>query len=265
MEPPAAMTFDISSFEIPDSWRRDGDRISLVRPARAPLPADLPARPGPVQLDLSRTALVVVDMQNDFLDPQGWFPADRGVDPKPLRAIVPQINAMAEAARAASVPVIHLNWGVREDGGNLPANVRGKGSNCGASRGYGDEGPHGPILVEGSWGATSLGSIAMGSRDIHVSKHRLSGFPDSTLEGILHRLDVTTLIFCGVNTDRCVFATLADACFRGFDAILVEDACATPSPPHVTDAILYLVQSLYGFTTDAEDIRTAFSFNNRER
>lgn len=243
-----------------DAWHRDGDRISLVRPARASRPADLDAEPAPLTLDLARSALVVVDMQNDFLSPEGWFAADRGADPTPLLEVVPRINALGEAARAAGVPVVHLNWGVRADALNLPANVRDKASDCGARRGYADERPaRGPVLVSGSWGARSLEAIRTAADDIHVAKHRLSGFHDNEFEAILRRLDVTTLIYCGVNTDRCVFATLADGCFRGFDAVLVEDACATPSPSHVGDAILYLVRLLYGATAKTDALLAALS------
>ena len=70
---------------------------------------------------------------------------------------------------------------------------------------------------------------------------------------------MTTLFFTGVNLDRCVFATLADGCFNGFDAVLVEDATTTVSPPHVTDAILYLIRLLYGFTAQSADILSAIT------
>ena len=214
-----------------DRWHRDGDRIDLGRLRRSPQPVDLAARPDAVRLDLSRCAIVIIDMQNDFLHSEGWFATDRGANPQPLLDVVPRINELAAAARAAAMPVIHLNWGVRADGLNLPANVRDKASDCGARRGYGDAGPQGPVLVAGSWGAQSIAAITVETGDIQIEKHRLSGFPETVLEGVLLRQDITTLIYCGVNTDRCVFATLADGCFRGFDAVLVEDACATPSPP----------------------------------
>lgn len=242
-------TFDTCTERRRDRWHSDGERVSLVRPQRRPRPRDLAARPDALRLDLSRTALVIIDMQNDFLHPDGWFPADRGVDAAPLRAIIPQVNALSSAARAADVPVIHVNWAVRADTLNLPANVADKASACGARRGYGDARDRGPVLVRGGWGAESLEAIETDPRDIHVGKHRLSGFRDNELDQILRRLDVTTLIYTGINLDRCVFATLTDGCFQGFDAVLVEDACATPSPEHVGAAVLYLVHNLYGFST----------------
>ncbi|SLN14758.1 isochorismatase family cysteine hydrolase [Roseisalinus antarcticus] len=242
-----------------DRWSQDGDSVSLVRPERRQRPAPLRALPQALTLDLSRTALMVIDMQNDFLHPDGWFAADRGADVAPLLTLVPAINTLCAWARAARVPVIHVNWGIRADAANLPANVLDKASACGTQRAYGDDGPNGPVLVEGGWGADSLDTIETAPGDLHVSKHRLSGFRDNALDQILRRLDVTTLIYTGVNLDRCVFATMADGCFQGFDAVIVEDACGTPSPPHVTDAILYITRMLYGFTTTTDALARAFS------
>jgi nicotinamidase-related amidase len=92
-----------------------------------------------------------------------------------------------------------------------------------------------------------------------VGKTRLTGFRDNELDSILRRLGVTTLFFAGVNLDRCVFATLADGCFNGFDAVLVEDATTTVSSPHTTEVILYLIRLLYGFTATSDDILAALS------
>jgi nicotinamidase-related amidase len=250
---------DITSVQTRDRWSGDAVHVSLVRPIRRARPVDLAAEPQALTLDLARTALIVVDMQNDFLNPEGWFAADRGQDTAALAALSGPINALTDAARKAEVPVIHLNWGVRGDTANLPANVLDKASGCGAHRAYGDPGPRGPVLVAGGWGAASIDAIRTAPGDIHVAKHRLSGFRDNELDQILRRLDVTTLIYTGVNLDRCVFATMADGCFQGFDAVIVEDACGTPSPAHVQDAILYLTRMLYGFTTTTAALTAALA------
>ena len=119
--------------------------------------------------------------------------------------------------------------------------------------------PSGRVLIEGDWGASSVPAIEKAEQDLTVGKHRLTGFRDNALDQILRRLDVTTLFFTGVNLDRCVFATLADGCFNGFDAVLVEDATTTVSPPYVTDAVLYLIRLLYGFSAQSADILAAIS------
>jgi ureidoacrylate peracid hydrolase len=153
--------------------------------------------------------------------------------------------------------VIHLNWGVRADVANLPPNVVDKGSSCGQIPGYGDTIASGDVLVEGSWGSASVPAIDQADTDITVFKHRLSGFQDNELDQILRRLGITTVFYTGVNLDRCVFATLMDGCFQGYDAVLVEDATTTVSPGHVSDAILYLIRLLYGFTTKTQALLEA--------
>jgi len=235
-----------------DRWSQTAGAVSLVRPPRDPQPVRFEALPDPVEADIASSALIVIDMQNDFLDAQGWFSAVRGADVAPLSQIIPRINALAAAFRRRGAAVIHLNWGVRADLANLPANVVDKGSSCGAIPGYGDAIPSGEVLVKDSWGSASAPDIDRADTDITVFKHRLSGFQDNELDQILRRLGVTTLFYTGVNLDRCVFATLMDGCFQGYDAVLIEDAATTVSPSTVTEAITYLIRLLYGFTTKTD-------------
>ncbi|MGJ8534688.1 MAG: cysteine hydrolase family protein [Alphaproteobacteria bacterium] len=237
-----------------DRWTKTDHGISLSRRQPDEHVFAISADPENLTIDLSRSALIIVDMQNDFLDSQGWFAAVRGAKTDPLRKIVTNINAVSAEFRASKAPVLHLNWGVRKDLANLPANVIDKGSACGQEIGYGAPMPNGPVLVQGSWGAQSIPEIDTAQDDLHVSKHRLSGFRDNELDQILRRLGVTTLFFTGVNLDRCVFATLMDGSFQGYDSIVIEDATTTVSPPEVSDAILFLVRLLYGFTTTTENL-----------
>ena len=244
-----------------DRWSsaNDGASVSLLRPAITSKPFCFDAKPKPIEVDIARSALLIIDMQNDFLSAEGWFATSRNVDVSCLSNVVGQINALSGAFRKFGAPVIHVNWAVRPDVANLPANVLDKGSDCGARPGYGDQISKGQVLVDGDWGTQSVAAIDVDSRDIAVGKTRLTGFRDNELDSILRRLGVTTLFFSGVNLDRCVFATLADGCFNGFDAVLVEDASTTVSPVHVTEAILYLIRLLYGFTAESNDILAAFS------
>lgn len=242
-----------------DRWTRKDGAVSLVRRRSCERPIRFDALPEAVEVDLATAAFIVIDMQNDFLHPEGWFAAERGADVVPLEMPIAAINELASAFRHVEVPVVHLNWGVRADAANLPANVLDKGSDCGARAGYADRISSGPVLVSGEWGALSLEAIEVEPDDILVHKHRLSGFRDNEFEQILRRLGVTTLFFAGVNIDRCVFATLMDGAFQGYDVILVEDACATVSPEYVTEAILYLVRLLYGFTAESTDLLTALT------
>ncbi|MEP2639895.1 isochorismatase family cysteine hydrolase [Roseobacter sp.] len=244
-----------------DRWTPldEGAAVSLLRPAPMPQPVRFAAEPKLVEADMARCALMIIDMQNDFLNDRGWFATSRNADVSCLSDVVGQINALSGAFRQIGSPVIHINWAVRPDAANLPANVLDKGSDCGARASYGDQIGSGRVLVDGDWGAQSVPAIDTAPNDISLGKTRLTGFRDNELDSILRRLGVTTLFFTGVNLDRCVFATLADGCFNGFDAVLVEDATTTVSPPHVTDAILYLIRLLYGFTAKSKDILAALS------
>ncbi|MFK7854473.1 MAG: cysteine hydrolase family protein [Granulosicoccus sp.] len=240
-----------------DNWSWSQDSISLVRRWPEPQIATFAAEPESLQVDIARSALLVIDMQNDFLDPTGWFASVRGADVSALSTVIPPINALSTAFRNKQAPVIHLNWGVRADLANLPANVVDKGSSCGRAKGYGDSIESGDVLVQGSWGAASVSAIEKHATDIDISKHRLSGFRDNELDQTLRRLGVSTIFYTGVNLDRCVFATLMDGCFQGFDAVVVEDATTTVSPVSVSESITYLIRLLYGFTASSVDVLEA--------
>ena len=242
-----------------DRWTRSMSVTDMVRPQIPPQPVQFDALPDAVRVDMARSALIVVDMQNDFLKAEGWFSAVRNADVAPLFKIIPRINLVSDAFRRCSAPVIHLNWGVRADLANLPPNVVDKGSSCGAMPGYGDTIASGDVLVEGSWGAATVPEISTAETDIRVAKSRLSGFQDNALDQILRRLGVTTVFYTGVNLDRCVFATLMDGCFQGYDAVLIEDATTTVSSPEVIDAITGLIRHLYGFTTQSEALLQALA------
>tara|TARA_R110002110_G_scaffold85816_2_gene223466 strand:+ start:49332 stop:50099 length:768 start_codon:yes stop_codon:yes gene_type:complete len=237
------------------AWTVGDDAVSLVRPAIPPRPHRFAAQPRPVIVDLARTVLIVVDMQNDFIHEDGWF-AGKGIDPLPLRAPVPAINRLSGFARDNEMPVIWLNWGVRADGLNLPPSLAYVGNHALGGRGYTDPAPNGRgnALERGSWGAETYSALDTDPADIVVDKSRYGGFTDNDFDGVLRNLGVHTLIFTGINIDRCVFATLTEAAFRGYDAILVEDAVTTPSPAACTEAVHFLVDKLYGFRATSQSI-----------
>jgi len=235
-------------------------KISFVRRVPEPRVATFAAAPAEVEIDLARTALLIVDMQNDFLHPDGWFPR-AGVDPSPLSAVVPAVGGLADAARRHAVPVVWLNWGVRPDRANLTGSFVARAADGGRRPTYADPAPggRGRVLVRDDWGAAVIDALPVADSDLIVHKHRPSGFWDNELDSILRVRDVTTLLFAGINIDRCVFATLTDACFLGYDCVLVEDACATPSPEHVRDAVCHLTRLLYGVTATTRDVIAAMS------
>ena len=97
--------------------------VSFVRPRKEQRIARVPATPQATDIDLNASALIVVDMQNDFVHPDGWF-AGKGIDLSPIRAVIPSIERLATGLRRADIPVIWLNWGVRADRANLPVTHR---------------------------------------------------------------------------------------------------------------------------------------------
>jgi ureidoacrylate peracid hydrolase len=231
--------------------------LSFVRTRKKQRIVSVAATPQAVEIDLGAAALVIVDMQNDFLHRDGWF-ASRGVDAKPVAAVIPAVERLASAVRRAGLPVIWLNWGVRPDRANLPASFVAKARNMGGST-YAEPSPsgRGRILVRDEWGAATIDELMVDSTDLLVHKHRLSGFWDNELDSVLRRCGITTPLFAGINIDRCVFSTLQDANFLGYDCVLVEDACATVSPDFVRDAVLYLVRLLHGVVATSDAILLA--------
>ena len=250
--------------QIWSGWQGSADGVSLLRRTRKPKSVSLQARPQKLLIDVYSSALVVIDMQNDFCHPEGWF-GQKGVSMRATRKPIPMLQKLLPLWRAAGGRVVWLNWGVRPDTLNLPASVLfkakvdAKGQLTGV--GYAESSPldKGPSLVPGRWGAQVIDELHVASEDITVFKHRLSGFHDNELDSLLRQQSVKTLLFAGINTDRCVFSSLQDAGFLGYDCILLEDACATPSPAYVSRAILFLVEKLHGFVASAQSLAVSLN------
>ena len=239
------------------SWRVSAASADLVRRRGPTRPLAVAAEPKPITIDLARTAMIVIDMQNDFCHPKGWL-ASIGVDISPARRPIEPLASFLPKLRAASTPIIWLNWGVRPDRMNLsPALLHVYNPN-GRGAGLGDPLPNtgARVLTEGSWSAAVVDELVAEPGDIHVSKHRMSGFWDTPLDSILRNLDVKTLLFGGVNADQCVLHTLADANFLGYDTIMVTDCADTTSPEFCWQATIYNVRQIFGFTANS----TAFAF-----
>lgn len=231
-------------------WMVSPTRVSLVRPVVVPRPVDIAARPKNVQFDAARTVLVVVDMQNDFMRDEGWFGL-RGANRAPLFRVVEPLKRLVPALRTAGMTVVWLGWGCRGDGLDLPPNVLHSGTYSGDGLNLCD--PHPTlgyrILERGSWGSKVIDELPVGPSDIMVYKSRLSGFAGTDFDAVLRNLGVTTILFAGVNLDRCVITTLQDASYLGYDCILVEDCCATVHPEFATQSCHLMIKQLLGFIT----------------
>ena len=235
-------------------WQVNESEAILAQPPAISQVITCAAEPQNLQIDLARTAIIVVDMQNDFCHPEGWL-ASIGVDITPARGPIQPLSELLPRLRDMDVPVIWLNWGNRPDQLNLSPSVLHVYKPHGVGTGLGDPLDNGSrVLEEGSWAAAVVDELDISDKDIPVSKYRMSGFWDTPLDSILRNLRVETLLFAGVNIDQCVLATLIDANCIGYDCILVDDCCATTSPEFCSEATLYNVKQCFGFVSTSEAI-----------
>lgn len=251
--------------ERSNAWQLDEAGVSLVRQSQPAKPVRFEADSCSLELDLTRTVLIVVDMQNDFCHPHGWF-AQKGISMRATRRPIPILNKLLPAWRRAGAQVLWLNWGIRADGLNLPPTAHFKGKRTADGVGYGERSPldHGRSVVQGEWGAEIVKELITDPADLLVNKHRLSGFWDNELDSLLRAKGITTLLFAGINTDRCVFSTLQDAAFIGYDCILLKDACSTTSPAYVSRAIHFLVEQCHGFVASAAALQLSLASHQQE-
>jgi nicotinamidase-related amidase len=219
------------------------------------------SEPQSVVVDLRRTAIVVIDMQNDFCAPGGWCEGYLGVDISPDRAPIEPLRRLLPGLREAGVPVIWVNWGNRPDLANMPPNQIHLYKPRGTGVGLGDPLPTNgaPVLQKDSWAAAVVDELPQEPDDIRVDKYRISGFWDTPLDSILRNHGIRSILFAGVNTDQCVLHSLTDANFLGYGCILVEDCCGTTSPAFCTEATVWNVKKCFGFVTDSTAILNTLS------
>jgi nicotinamidase-related amidase len=249
------------------AWRVSDGLVEFHPPVERPRPITVDARAQPIRFDLHRSALVVIDLQHDFCHPDGWL-ASIGVDVSAARAPIAPLAAGVPGLRAAGVAIVWVNWGTRPDRVNLPPNVRHVYDPDGRDVGIGSSAATGhPVLQKGSWGAALVEELEAVRHpgDISIDKHRMSGFWDTELDSALRGLGVDTLLFAGVNADQCVLATLIDAACIGYDAVFLEDVCATTSPGYCWDATVYNVRQCFGFTSRLETVLAAIAADGSAR
>jgi len=252
------------------AWWATASEVNMAMPAPVPVPATIACAPQDVTVDLLRTAVIVIDMQNDFCAPGGWVDS-LGLDYRPDRKPIEPLRRMLPALRKAGVPVIWVNWGNRPDLANMPPNQIHLYKPTGEGVGLGDALPNGAhVLEKDSWAAAVVDELEPEPGDLKVDKHRISGFWDTPLDSILRNLGIRSILFAGVNTDQCVLHSLTDANFLGYGCILVEDCCATTSPDFCTEATLWNVKKCFGFVTDSGAViksldRTAVSASIQTR
>jgi biuret amidohydrolase len=177
------------------------------------------AEPYPFDLDPSRAALVIIDMQRDFLEP-GGFGAALGNDVSLLRRTIAPSRQLLERARGAGLTVIHTREGHRPDLADLPPTKKLRGR---LPAGIGDPGPMGRILVRGEEGHDIIPELYPLPGEPIVDKPGKGAFHATDLDAMLKNRSIAQLIVCGVTTEVCVHTTVREANDRGYECLVVSD------------------------------------------
>jgi nicotinamidase-related amidase len=178
------------------------------------------AQPTPFAFSPEKTALVIIDMQRDFVEP-GGFGAALGNDVTLLAPSIPVVKAVLAAFRAHHLTVVHTREGHRADLADCPPAKLGRGR---PSLRIGDPGPMGRILVTGEPGNQIIPELAPLASELVIDKPGKGAFYATPLDGLLRARGITHLLFSGVTTEVCVQTTMREANDRGYECLLIEDA-----------------------------------------
>jgi len=191
-----------------------------------------------IDFDWQSTALLVIDMQRDFLDPAGYA-ARAGLDTTRLRDAIPGVARLLKAARDAGIVVVHTREANAPDLSDVPPAFLDATRRTGAP--VGSDGPLGRLLVRGERGSGIVDELAPVPGEIVLDKPGFSAFEGTPLGAMLLARGIRTLVICGITTEVCVSSTLRTATDRGFRCITVRDACAS-SYPDLHDAALRMIE-----------------------
>jgi nicotinamidase-related amidase len=213
------------------------------------------ALPFAFDFDLAQTALIVIDMQRDFIE-DGGFGASLGNDVRPLQAIVPTVARLIDGARMAGIAVIHTRECHLPDLSDCPPAKRLRGK---PSARIGDPGPMGRILIAGEPGAEIVPALAALPGETVIDKPGKGAFHATPLMEVLTARGITTLLFAGVTTEVCVQTTMREANDRGFDCLLVEDATESyfPAFKAATLDMIRAQGAIVGWTATTDQVRRA--------
>lgn len=183
----------------------------------------LEAEPAPLHINWSRSALLIIDMQRDFLEP-GGFGSSLGNDVSKLRRAVAPCSELLDAARKRKLTIIHTREGHRPDLSDAHPHKVLRGD---PSTRIGAKGPMGRILIRGEPGHDIIEELYPAPDEIVIEKPGKGAFYQTDLELILTNNQIDTLLVCGVTTEVCVHTTIREGNDRGYRCIAVADCCAS--------------------------------------
>jgi ureidoacrylate peracid hydrolase len=210
------------------------------------------ARPNVFTLEAATTAVIVVDMQNDFGAEKGMF-ACAGIPIDAIQSAVEPTARVLAAARPAGMKIVYLKMQFEPDlsnagGPEAPNRVRhlriGVGDDVEAP-----DGSESRILIRDTWNTAILPALEPEAGDLVVPKHRFSGFFETNLDELLKEHGIETIVFTGCTTSVCVESTVRDAFFRDYRCLLLEDCTAEPMGTH--ESTLRLVERFFGWVSDS--------------
>ncbi|MDG4786964.1 cysteine hydrolase [Micromonospora sp. WMMD1102] len=184
------------------------------------------ARPHPYTFDLATTALLVIDMQRDFLEP-GGFGESLGNDVAELRRTIDPLAALLAVARQAGLPVVHTREGHLPDLSDCPPAKRDRGA---PSMRIGDPGPNGRILIRGEYGHDIVDELAPVDGEPVVDKPGKGAFYATGLDALLADRGISSLLVTGVTTEVCVHTTVREANDRGYECLVLADCVGSYFP-----------------------------------
>ena len=207
------------------------------------------AEPYALEFERASTALVIIDMQRDFVEPGGFGEA-LGNDVSILRTCIAPCQSVLAAARAIGMMIIHTREGHRPDLSDCPPTkiARGRGTMK-----IGDAGPMGRILVRGERGHDIIDELAPNAGEVVLDKPGKGAFCQTDLELILRNRGIRTLVVCGVTTEVCVNTTVREANDRGFECVVLAD-CVGSYFPDFQRAALEMIKAqggIFGWVSDS--------------
>ena len=217
----------------------------------------VPARPYPFQLDPGHTALVVIDMQRDFIEP-GGFGASLGNNVALLEAIIPTTARLISLFRAQGWPIVHTREAHQPDLSDCPPAKISRGKH---GLRIGDEGAMGRILIAGEPGNQIVDDLAPIDGEIVIDKPGKGMFYATGIHERLEAMGITHLVFAGVTTEVCVQTSMREANDRGYECLLIEDATESYFPQFKAAAIDMIVAqgAIVGWATPLASLEHAVS------